>query len=143
VSDSCIFCEIVAGRAPAHVVYEDDHCLAFLDANPYTEGHCLVIPKRHEPWWDDLSEEETAALFHACRDVAKRLREVYHPDFVFMYARGRRIPHTHVFLIPTYGGDMLDRFFGALEMFQESPPLLAALRTPAAMSRATSRLRGK
>jgi histidine triad (HIT) family protein len=46
-----------------------------------------------------------------------------------------------VFLIPTYGGDMLDRFFGALELFQESPPQLAALRTPEAMSEAALRLR--
>ena len=45
-----------------------------------------------------------------------------------MYARGRRIPHTHIFLVPTYSGDVLDRFFNALELFQESPPKLAALR---------------
>ncbi|MCK9586036.1 MAG: HIT family protein, partial [Methanothrix soehngenii] len=50
------------------------------------------------------------------------------PDFVCMYARGRRIPHTHIFLVPTYSGDVLDRFFNALELFQESPPELAALR---------------
>jgi histidine triad (HIT) family protein len=45
-----------------------------------------------------------------------------------MYARGRRIPHTHIFLIPTYKDDILDRFFHALEKFQESPQDLALLR---------------
>ena len=50
------------------------------------------------------------------------------PDFVCIYARGRRIPHAHIFLVPTYKGDPLDRFFNALEGFQESPVELAALR---------------
>jgi len=54
-------------------------------------------------------------------------------DFVCMYARGRRIPHTHIFLVPTYSGDVLDRFFNALELFQESPPKLAALREERSM----------
>lgn len=44
-----------------------------------------------------------------------------------MYARGRRIPHTHIFLVPTYKWDVLDRFFNPLELFQESPQDLAAL----------------
>ncbi|HQG32689.1 MAG TPA: hypothetical protein PLA83_12235, partial [Deltaproteobacteria bacterium] len=47
---------------------------------------------------------------------------------VFMYARGRRIPHTHIFLIPTYKDDVLDRFFHALEKFQESPQEMALLK---------------
>ena len=44
-----------------------------------------------------------------------------------MYARGRRIPHTHIFLVPTFGGDLLDRFFNALEKAQEAPKDLARL----------------
>jgi len=43
----CIFCAIVDGEAPSHRVYEDDHTLAFLDANPLAEGHTLVVPKAH------------------------------------------------------------------------------------------------
>jgi histidine triad (HIT) family protein len=56
------------------------------------------------------------------------------PDFVCMYARGRRIPHTHIFLVPTCRGDVLDRFFNALELFQESPEELAALREEKSMA---------
>ena len=63
------------------------------------------------------------------------------PDFVCMYARGRRIPHTHIFLVPTYKGDVLDRFFNALELFQESPPELAALRNKDCMEDIAERLR--
>jgi len=124
----CIFCDIVAGRAESHKIYEDELSLCILDINPFSRGHCLAIPKRHVPWWHELSEEENASLFRAAKVVAEKMMRAFEPDFVCMYARGRRIPHTHVFLVPTYKGDVLDRFFNALELFQESPPKLAALR---------------
>jgi histidine triad (HIT) family protein len=65
----------------------------------------------------------------------------FNPDFVFLYARGRRIPHTHLFLIPTYSGDVLEQFFNVLENFQESPQMLAKLKEPAAMAEALQILR--
>lgn len=72
--------------------------------------------------------QEIASLFNVAKIVAEKMMKALNPDFVCMYARGRRIPHTHIFLVPTYSGDVLDRFFNALELFQESPPKLAALR---------------
>ncbi|NOZ78829.1 MAG: HIT family protein [Acidobacteria bacterium] len=140
--ESCVFCEIVAGRAPARTVFEDDRSLALLDINPLAKGHCLVISKRHEPWWHDLSAEETASLFDVARIVSQKLMRVFHPDFVCMYARGRRVPHTHIFLIPSFEGDPLDRFFNALEGFQESPPDLVRLRAENEMDEAARLLRG-
>ncbi|MCX8044994.1 MAG: HIT family protein [Desulfobacterota bacterium] len=130
---TCVFCDIVAGRAPGYIIHEDDLSLCLLDINPYTKGHCLVIPKRHVPWWHDLTEKETASLFAVARTVSQKIMEVYRPDFVSLFARGRRIPHTHIFLIPTFGDDMIDRFFNALEKFQESPPDLVRLRDNAVM----------
>ena len=125
---SCIFCNIIVGKASCYRICEDELSLAILDINPFSKGHCLVIPKRHVPWWHELSEEENASLFKAAKIVAEKMVEALKPDFVCMYVRGRRIPHTHIFLVPTYSGDVLDRFFNALELFQESPPKLAALR---------------
>ena len=125
---SCTFCDIIKEKAPCYRIYEDELSLAILDINPFSKGHCLVIPKRHVPWWHELSEEENASLFGVAKIVAEKIMKVMAPDFVCMYARGRRIPHTHIFLVPTYSGDVLDRFFNALELFQESPPKLAALR---------------
>jgi histidine triad (HIT) family protein len=58
-----------------------------------------------------------------------------------MFARGRRIPHTHIFLVPTYSGDVLDRFFNALEQFQESPPKLAALQECKSMEETAESIR--
>ena len=126
--EACIFCDIVEGKAPCYKVYEDNLSLAILDINPFSRGHCLVIPKRHVPWWHELTENENASLFRVAKIVAEKMMKALEPDFVCMYARGRRIPHTHIFLVPTYKGDPLDRFFNALEGFQESPVQLASLR---------------
>ncbi len=124
----CIFCEIVAGDLPCYRIYEDELSLAILDVNPFSKGHCLAVPKRHVPWWHELTPDENASLFRVAKVVAEKMMTALQPDFVCMYARGRRIPHTHIFLVPTYSGDVLDRFFNALELFQESPRELAALR---------------
>lgn len=140
-NDSCVFCKIIACQAEAYKVYEDELSLAILDINPFSRGHCLVIPKRHVPWWHDLTEEETGSLFRVARTVADKIMKAYSPDFVAMYARGRRIPHTHIFLVPTYRGDPLDRFFNALEGFQEAPPALMKLRDKSTMQETAERLR--
>jgi histidine triad (HIT) family protein len=138
---NCIFCNIVAGRAETHKIYEDELSLCILDINPFSRGHCLAIPKRHVPWWHELTEEENASLFRVAKVVAEKMMRSLEPDLVCMYARGRRIPHTHIFLVPTYKGDVLDRFFNALELFQESPPKLAALREGKSMEETAEILR--
>lgn len=137
---TCVFCDIVAGTAHANRIHEDALSLAILDINPFAKGHCLVIPKRHVPWWHELSEDETASLFKVSRIVADKMMKAFSPDFVLLYARGRRIPHTHIFLVPTYSGDMLDRFFNALEKVQESPQELAKLKEASSMEKATQLL---
>lgn len=141
VDFNCIFCDVVAGKAPAYRILEDELSLAILDINPYAQGHVLVISKRHVPWWHELNEDETASLFKTAHVVANKIMKTFAPDFVLLFARGRRIPHTHIFLVPTYGGDVLDRFFNALEKVQESPQELAALKHAASLGEAAQRLR--
>ncbi len=138
---ACVFCEIVAGRAPAYRIYEDERSLAILDINPFARGHVLVLAKRHVPWWHDLNGEETASLFEAARVISGKIMNVFHPDFVCMYARGRRIPHTHIFLVPTFKGDLLDRFFNALEGAQESPGEMVRLKENECLEETAERLR--
>ena len=140
-SQGCVFCEIVAGRAPAHIIEEDDSSLCLLDINPLSEGHCLVLSKRHVPWWHDLNDDETVSLFRMARRIANRLGDAFAPDFVCLYARGRRIPHTHLFLVPSRKGDVLDGFFNVLERFQESPQELAALKEGSRLLRAAEEIR--
>jgi histidine triad (HIT) family protein len=130
---NCIFCNIVRGKVKSYVIMENELSLAFLDINPLAEGHCLVVPKRHVPWWHNLTEEEICSIFKLARATARKLMKIYKPDFVAMYIRGRRVPHTHVFLIPTYKGDSTDRLFNTLEGFQESAVKLASLKKPAVL----------
>ncbi|MGP3667762.1 MAG: HIT family protein [Candidatus Bathyarchaeota archaeon] len=128
MTENCIFCRIVSGEEHAYIIDENELSMAILDINPLAKGHCLVIPKRHVPWWHDLDEQEVSSLFRLARSVSERIKKAFKPDFVAMYARGRRIPHAHIFLIPAYKGDPVDRFFNALEGFQESSVILASLR---------------
>ncbi len=137
----CVFCDIAAGKAPAHIIMENELSMVILDINPYAEGHCLAIPKRHVPWWHELSEEEVVSLFTLAHRAANKLMMTFNPEFVCLYARGRRIPHTHIFLVPTQGGDVLDRFFNALEKVQESPAELVKLKEPGAMEQTASLLK--
>jgi histidine triad (HIT) family protein len=139
---SCVFCDIVAGKAPAHRVFENDGAVAILDIQPLARGHCLVLSKRHAQFWHQLSREESRSLFEAAHAAADRLVRALDPDFVCLYARGRRIPHTHLFLVPTFAGDTLDRFFNALEGFQESAAALSDLRSAEAMASVARLLRG-
>jgi histidine triad (HIT) family protein len=138
---NCVFCDIISGKAPAHKIMEDESSIVILDIHPYSEGHCLVISKRHVQWWHELTEEENASLFTLAHRVANKIMKKFNPDFVCLYARGRRIPHTHIFLIPTHGGDVLDRFFNAMEKFQESPSELARLKETEVMKKAAEMLR--
>jgi len=139
--NKCVFCEIVAGNAPAFKVCEDELSLCLLDINPFAEGHCLVISKRHEPWWHDLSEDEVVSLFKLARMAASKIMKAYKPEFIGMYARGRRIPHTHIFLVPTVKDDLLDKYFNDLEKIQEHSPVLAELRDPKSMEEVARRLK--
>ncbi|MBI4764808.1 MAG: HIT family protein [Deltaproteobacteria bacterium] len=122
-------------------MHEDDLSLGLLDINPLAEGHCLIIPKRHVPWWHDLTTEETESLFSVARIIAGKMMQTFQLDFVCLYARGRRIPHTHIFLVPTSQGDPVDRFFNALEGFQEAPEGLIRLKQEDRMKETDERLR--
>jgi len=137
----CVFCEIVAGRAPAHRVGENERALAILDISPYAPGHALVLSKRHVPFWHDLTAREAADVFALARRVARKQKTAFDPEFVCLMARGRRIPHTHVFLVPTAPGDVLDRYFNGLERVQEGSEELAPLREHASREKAARSLR--
>lgn len=87
----------------------------------------MILSRRHVPWWTELTEEEAADVFALAHRVGRRLQAVFAAELVTLYARGRRIPHTHIFLVPTCRGEVLDRFFSELEEVQEGAQELAAL----------------
>jgi histidine triad (HIT) family protein len=109
---SCIFCAIVAGRAPARFVYEDDDACAFLDANPLRLGHTLVVPRRHVR--DLLAEgaaETLAAIGPALHRTARLLKDRLVADGISVLqangaAAGQTVFHLHFHLLPRPTNDV-------------------------------------
>ena len=109
MDEDCPFCAIVAGDRSAHVLYEDDRTLAFLDENPATRGHALVVPKAHCEEIVTGADENTAAVFETVSTVADALEATVEPDgFSVFHTSGPlvgSISHTHVHVVPRYPDD--------------------------------------
>jgi histidine triad (HIT) family protein len=108
----CIFCKIVAGQAPAHVVYEDERTLVFMDIFPVADGHVLLIPKSHCTNLLDADPQDLAAVSVRARGVARAIRDVLAPDGIGAFqlngaAAGQTVFHYHLHLIPRRAGDAL------------------------------------
>jgi len=108
----CIFCDIIEGRAPADVVFEDEETLAFMDINPASPGHTLVIPRRHVRNIYELDEETAAAVMKATVRVAGAIKRALQPDGMNLVqsnerAASQEIFHFHMHIIPRWHGDGL------------------------------------
>jgi diadenosine tetraphosphate (Ap4A) HIT family hydrolase len=110
-SGDCIFCAIVAGSAPASVVYEDADLLAFLTIGPVTPGHLLIIPKWHAPFLADLDEATGARMFTVAMRLARALRssglrcEGINLFLADGEAAFQEVFHIHLHVIPRFAGD--------------------------------------
>lgn len=107
-----MFCEIVAGRAPAARVVEDAQTLAFLDLFPVAPGHALVIPKTHYANLFEAGPETLAPVALTARRVARAIRSALEPDGLAVFqlngrAAGQTVFHYHMHLIPRHDGDTL------------------------------------
>lgn len=106
----CLFCRIVAGEIPATVVGEDERTLAFMDINPASDGHALVIPKAHSTDVLSIESEDLEAVVHAAQELAGRARERLGADGVNLLnscgaPAWQSVFHTHFHVIPRYAGD--------------------------------------
>ena len=101
----CIFCKIVAGQIPSFKIFEDEKVLAFLDINPVSRGHTLVIPKAHaENLWE-IREEDLTAVHVASKKIIQALKDTLNPIGVAcLQLNGRGVNqvvmHYHLHLIP-------------------------------------------
>ncbi len=96
-----IFTMIVRGEIPCHRVHEDDKHFAFLDINPITRGHTLVIPKREVDQLFDLEPDELAELWTCAQVIAKAMKTATKCARVVTCVMGYEVPHVHIHLIPT------------------------------------------
>jgi len=112
--DGCLFCAIVAGEAPAHVVAEDDHTLAFLDVRPVFPGHVLLVPRNHHETLADLPPALVDPLFTAAQRLSRAVEAAMdaHGTFVAMNNTvSQSVPHLHVHVVPRRRKDGLRGFF--------------------------------
>jgi histidine triad (HIT) family protein len=104
---SCLFCEIVAGRAAAAVVLETSGAVAFLDAFPAARGHVLVVPRAHAPTLLELDDGAVGELFLAVKAVQRKIETALRPagfnvGWNHGRAAGQHVFHLHVHVLPRF-----------------------------------------
>jgi len=101
----CLFCKINEDLIPSRTLYEDDIVKVFMDINPQSDGHLLVIPKKHIEDIMDADNETISHMFEIAKKIKEDLYRALSPDgLTFMFNYGLRIlvPHLHLHLIPVY-----------------------------------------
>jgi histidine triad (HIT) family protein len=110
VIPGCIFCEIAAGRSPAHVVAEDERTMAFMDINPLVRGHVLVVPRAHAAQLWEMAPEDGDALMRATQRVAEAVSRAFEPQGINLLhatgeAAGQTVFHVHLHVVPRWFDD--------------------------------------
>jgi histidine triad (HIT) family protein len=108
----CLFCKIVAGELPSETIAEDERTISFMDINPATRGHALVIPKAHAVNLLEVDGDDLAAVVLAAQRLARRVPERLGADGVNLLnscgaAAWQTVFHFHVHVIPRYADDPL------------------------------------
>ena len=108
----CLFCKIAAGEIPSTRVDEDERTIAFMDINPATRGHLLVIPREHSADLLEVPQEDLDACARMARKLAARAKERLGADGVNLLnscggAAWQTVFHFHVHVIPRYDDDPL------------------------------------
>jgi histidine triad (HIT) family protein len=111
---ACTFCRIIAGELPAHVVLDDEACMAFLDVRPLFPGHTLLVPREHHETLADLPVDQLEPLFVRAQRLSRVMESVLGAagSFVAMNNRvSQSVPHLHVHVVPRNRKDGLRGFF--------------------------------
>ena len=95
-----IFTRIVRGEIPSYKVAEDERFFAFLDINPLTKGHTLVVPKQETDYLFDLDDRTLADMIVFAKRIARKLKEKIECKRVAVVVLGLEVPHAHIHLIP-------------------------------------------
>ena len=108
----CIFCKIIAGEIPAVTVLDEELVLAFMDINPSSPGHMLVVPKKHAENIFEISETDLAAVMKAVKRCATAVKEALKAEGVTVLqlngkASDQIVPHLHIHIIPRWQNDGL------------------------------------
>jgi histidine triad (HIT) family protein len=107
--ENCIFCKIIRGEIPSSVIFEDEQSIAFMDAFPVAEGHCLLIPRKHYENMFDVDPEVVAHLAKNLVDLTRRVKKATDAEGVLNIVAngegaGQEVPHLHFHVIPKNKG---------------------------------------
>jgi histidine triad (HIT) family protein len=111
---ACPFCEIVAGRQPAHVVLDDEATLAFLDDRPLFPGHTLLVPRQHHETLADLPSDQLGRYFERAQRLSRAMEQAFGAAGSFVAINNRvsqSVPHLHTHVVPRNRKDGLRGFF--------------------------------
>ena len=134
MEDNCIFCQVVSGKALSYTVYEDEHNLAFLDTNPRTPYHTLVVPKVHSRDILSIGLEDLQLVIGTVRNVLELYRENLNiQDFQVLNNCGKygqqAVWHTHFHIIPRFKNDGSNWHpLRRDDLIAKLPEMLAALK---------------
>jgi histidine triad (HIT) family protein len=110
----CVFCDIIRGDLSAHIVFEDDVSLAFLDTRPLFPGHSLVVPKEHLETLSDLPQELIGGFFSNVQRLGVGIERATGAEGTFVAMNNRisqSVPHFHTHVVPRRRKDGLRGFF--------------------------------
>lgn len=116
---NCVFCKIISGEIPGYKVYEDEKVVAFLDANPVSKGHTLVVPKKHVE--NIHGAEDMQFMWDALVKVSDAVEEAFDPEGINIAqnngeAAGQEIFHLHFHVTPVYTGEELEINYNRSEL---------------------------
>jgi histidine triad (HIT) family protein len=129
--EGCLFCEIVAGRAPAHLVLDGEAAVGFLDIRPLFPGHVLVVPPDHVDVLADLPADRLGPYFAQVQRVARAMEEVLGAAGSFVAVNNRvsqSQPHLHTHVVPRNRKDGLRGFFWPRTRYAEGEAEAMATR---------------
>src|SRR5829696_4742915 len=112
MADDCLFCGIVSGSIPSETIDSDERTVAFMDINPATAGHALVVPREHSADLLEIGPEALSATTLAAQRLAKRMKEVLGADGINLInacgaAAWQTVFHFHIHVVPRYEDDPL------------------------------------
>lgn len=110
VDESCIFCRIIGGEEMVSLVHEDDRAIAFMDIQPASPGHTLVVSREHYPTLFDLPDDLAAHCLAVAKQIAPGIRRAADAEAVNLFSAngrvgGQDVPHFHLHLIPVRAGE--------------------------------------
>ena len=108
MASDCIFCKVISKESPGYFVAEEKDYVAFLDIFGSTEGHTMVVPRKHGYSIADYSKEELGIIMGGVKKVAEKIKKVYNTDAITIginHEEKRGVPHLHVHLLPRFDND--------------------------------------